>query len=83
MADRFLANGFTVGQAKLKAAAHQAFMDGPSLKDLVADCEDAVRYIRKHANELGVDPDKIVAIGDSAGAHLTSALGTLAGKDAP
>jgi acetyl esterase/lipase len=68
--------------AKLKAARMKEFMAGPGLADLVADCEDAIRYIRANAEELGIDPNKIVAIGDSAGAHLTSCLGTLADEDA-
>lgn len=68
--------------AKRKAAKRKEFLDGLDMKDLVADCEDAIRYIRKNADELGVDPNKIVAIGDSAGAHLTSALGTVAAEDA-
>lgn len=42
-----------------------------------ADGERAVKYIRDNAAEFGVDPDKIAAIGFSAGGHLCSALGTI------
>ncbi len=43
----------------------------------LADAERALRYIRENAEELGVDPNKIAAIGFSAGGHLCSALGTI------
>ncbi|VGO16224.1 Acetylxylan esterase [Pontiella desulfatans] len=49
---------------------------GPVISDCIADCEDAVRYIRHHAQELGIDPQRISVIGDSAGGHLASCLGT-------
>lgn len=37
----------------------------------VEDAKCAVRWMRKNAESLGVDPDKIVPIGGSAGAHLS------------
>lgn len=60
----------------------QAFLDGPSLADCIADCADAVRYLRAHAAELGVAPDRISAIGDSAGAYLAASLCTLVEPEA-
>jgi acetyl esterase/lipase len=36
----------------------------------VADVKCAVKWVRAHADELGVDPDRIGAYGHSAGAHL-------------
>lgn len=42
-----------------------------------ADGERAVKYIRDNAENFGVIPDKIAAIGFSAGGHLCSALGTI------
>ena len=36
----------------------------------VFDCKNAVRYLRKHADELQVDVDHIGVIGGSAGGHL-------------
>ncbi len=49
--------------------------------DCLADCKSAIRYIREHAEELGIDPDKIIVAGDSAGGHLASCLGTVDGFD--
>lgn len=41
----------------------------------VLDCREAVRYIRAHAREFSVDPEKIAIIGGSAGGNLTAMLG--------
>lgn len=45
------------------------------LFDLIEDCRDAVLYVRNHADALGVEKDKIVVMGDSAGGHLAICLG--------
>lgn len=37
------------------------------------DARSALRYVRAHASELGIDPQKIVANGASAGGHLAAA----------
>lgn len=41
----------------------------------VTDVQQAIRYIRKNAAALQVDPNKIIAHGESAGAYLASVLG--------
>ena len=46
----------------------------------VYDTKAAVQYVRAKASELGVDPERIGLIGDSAGAHLSS-LVALAGEE--
>jgi acetyl esterase len=43
----------------------------------VDDVEAAVKWVRKHAKEYGVDPQRIGALGGSAGAHLTGLLATV------
>ena len=40
----------------------------------IQDCKAAVRFLRANAKELGIDADKIGAIGLSAGGHLTALL---------
>ena len=37
------------------------------------DAKSAIRYIRKHASDYGIDANKIVASGGSAGGHLACA----------
>lgn len=39
----------------------------------VADAKSAIRWVRMHADELGIDPDRIVAAGGSAGGHVAAA----------
>jgi acetyl esterase/lipase len=47
----------------------------------IEDVKCAVRWLRAHAKEYNVDPTRIGAFGNSAGAHLTAML-ALAGPDA-
>jgi acetyl esterase/lipase len=41
------------------------------------DAKSAVRWIRAHAGELGVDPARVAAGGGSAGGHLAAATATV------
>ena len=45
----------------------------------IEDCKAAVRWLRAHAGEYGIDPKRIGAWGASAGGHLVALLGTTAG----
>jgi len=51
--------------------------NGVGIPEIVADCRSAIRYLRTHAAEYGIDPDKIAVLGDSAGGHLAACLGTI------
>jgi acetyl esterase/lipase len=42
----------------------------------IEDCKAAVRWLRAHAAEYNLDPDRFAAWGPSAGGHLVAMLGT-------
>ena len=49
--------------------------------ECVADAKSAVRYLRGHADEFGIDPKRLAAGGGSAGGHLAACCGTIVGLD--
>lgn len=48
----------------------------------IEDAREAVRWARTNAGRFGLDPGKIVAMGESSGAHLALLLGTDPGDEA-
>lgn len=49
--------------------------------DCVEDGKSAIRWVREHAEELNVDPNKIVASGGSAGGHIALCTALIDGMD--
>lgn len=47
-----------------------------TIPEVLDDMHRAVRYIRFHAKEYGIDPDKLAITGGSAGGHLSLMQGT-------
>jgi acetyl esterase/lipase len=47
--------------------------------ECVKDGKSAMRWLRKHAADLGIDPEKIVGGGGSAGAHVAAAAAMCTG----
>ena len=41
------------------------------------DAKSAIRWVRQNAKKLGIDPNKIISSGGSAGGHLAAATGTI------
>jgi acetyl esterase len=48
----------------------------------VEDAKSAIRWVRGHATELGIDPNKIIAGGGSAGGHLAACTALASAYDA-
>ena len=41
----------------------------------ILQVNEAIKYLMDHAQEYGIDPDRVFIAGDSAGAHLSSQMG--------
>ncbi|MFM8639360.1 MAG: alpha/beta hydrolase, partial [Planctomycetota bacterium] len=57
--------------------------DGVLPDKAVEDAKSAMRWVRAHAAELGVDAARVVATGASSGGHLAASLAALREFDAP
>jgi xylan 1,4-beta-xylosidase len=55
---------------------------GTTPLECISDAKSAVRYVRAHASELGIDPGKIIVAGGSAGGHI-AACTAVDGGDEP
>jgi acetyl esterase/lipase len=51
--------------------------------EIIQDMNQAVRFIRYHTHDFGIDPDHIGIPGASAGGHLSLMLGTAGDKGDP
>lgn len=49
----------------------------------VQDARSAMRWVRSHARDLGIDPQRIASAGGSAGGHLAAHVGMVDGTDDP
>ena len=56
---------------------------GHTPADAVSDAKSAVRWTRQHADVLGIDPNRLVGAGISAGAHLALSAAMLSNPDDP
>lgn len=70
---RFLKEGYAIASLNYRLSGEAKF---PAA---VQDVKTAVRWLRAHAQEYDLDPNKFSAWGDSAGANLVSVLGTSCG----
>jgi acetyl esterase/lipase len=71
------------GMVAITADYRVANRQGVKPAACVADAKSCIRWIRKNAERLGIDPNRIVAAGGSAGGHLAAAVATLPGLDEP
>lgn len=67
----FSRHGLTCFSAEYRTRTRHATT--PS--DALQDARDAMRYLRRHALQMGIDPRRIAAGGGSAGGQLAAALG--------
>ena len=65
--------GFVVAAAEYRTVPNR-------FPALLEDGKAALRYLRAHADELGIDPERIGVLGDSAGGYLVQMLGATSGE---
>lgn len=73
MMERLATRGFVTAIVAYRLSGQAAY---PAA---INDCKAAVRYLRAHATELKIDPDRIGVMGGSAGGHLTGLMATTNG----
>ena len=69
------------GMVAMAANYRVASRNNSSPFDAVEDAKSAIRWIREHAKELGVQKNKIVAAGGSAGGHLAVSTALIPGNE--
>ena len=52
------------------------------IDDCIEDAKSAMRWVRAHAKDLSIDPDRIAAAGGSAGGHLAACTAVVDKLDA-
>lgn len=52
--------------------------DGDTIFDSIEDARDAFYWVQDNAESLGIDPERIVVAGESAGGHLAACIAYLA-----
>lgn len=66
----FTGRGYAVASLNYRLSGHAIF---PAQ---IEDCQAAVRWLRDHAKDYGLDSKRFAAWGSSAGGHLVALLGT-------
>ena len=66
----FLLEGYAIASISYRLSPEALF---PAQLE---DCKAAIRWLRAHADEFGIDPNRIGAWGASAGGNLAALLGT-------
>ncbi|MEP3478197.1 MAG: alpha/beta hydrolase fold domain-containing protein [Fuerstiella sp.] len=69
--EQLIKKGFAVAPVSYRLAKKDRNV---AMRDCVIDCKDAVRFLAKNSESLGIDPMRICVMGDSAGGHLAQML---------
>lgn len=74
LVDYFVERGWAFAAVNYRLQNNPA-MPGIRYSDQVTDVASAIGYLRDNATELGVDPQRLILMGFSAGAHLVALVG--------
>jgi acetyl esterase/lipase len=66
----YVAQGYAVASINYRLSGHAVF---PAQ---IEDCKAAIRWLRAHAKEFSLDPQRFGVWGSSAGGHLVALIGT-------
>lgn len=69
--EQLVKQGFAVAPVTYRLAKKDS---GIAMRDCIIDCKDAIRYLAKNSESLGIDPMRICVMGDSAGGHIAQML---------
>jgi acetyl esterase/lipase len=72
---------FLAGKGYVAATVSYRLSDKAKFPAQIEDCKAAVRWLRANAKKYKVNPERIGAVGFSAGGHLVCLLGTSDKKD--
>jgi acetyl esterase/lipase len=67
-------HGYAVASINYRLSGHAVF---PAQ---IEDCKAAIRWLRAHAEEYSLDPQRFGVWGSSAGGHLAALVGTSGGR---
>ena len=74
LARYYAKRGFVSVSIDYRLIRENAQPDGYQLIDLYDDCMDALEFSAEHADEYGIDVDRAVVLGESAGGYLAAAI---------
>ena len=72
----------SLGMVAARADYRVKSRHGVSPKECVEDAKSAVRWLRQNSAKLGIDPDRIVVAGGSAGGHIAACTALTPGLEA-
>lgn len=80
----YLASRGIVAATVTYTLAKKSEVSGQSRKRIcIKDAKSAIRWYKQHADELGIDPERIIAGGGSAGGHISLLATTNPGLNNP
>ncbi|WP_289193626.1 alpha/beta hydrolase [Bacteroides acidifaciens] len=80
--DKFIEMRMALAKAGFVVAAIEYRTVPDKFPALVVDAKSAIRYLRAHAGQFGIDPNRFGVIGESAGGYLSQMVGTTNGEKA-
>ncbi|KAJ5342346.1 Alpha/Beta hydrolase protein [Penicillium brevicompactum] len=65
-----------VAQGYAFASVNYSLIPSVTVKEQVQEVADSVGYLARNAAKLNIDPDRVILMGHSSGAHVVTLLGT-------